>query len=113
MQYRSVVRSRLRSILIPLALYAVSGAVVAYFVHHAQHGDRGIETKLSLKQQIVDLQTELDGLKAEHAQWESRVAMLRSASVDRDLLEEEARLNLNRLHRNDVVIMLGGAGSGR
>ena len=33
--------------------------------------------------------------------------MLRNSSVDRDLLEERARLTLNRLHRNDVVIMTG------
>jgi cell division protein FtsB len=108
-----VVRSRLRAFLIPLVLYIVSAAVVGYFVYHAQHGDRGIATKMALKQQIVDLQGELDTLKAEHAEWDSRVAMLRTESVDRDLLEEQARLTLNRLHRNDVVIMTGGAGAAR
>jgi cell division protein FtsB len=104
-----VVRSRLRAIVIPLVLYLVSGGVVGYFVYHAQHGDRGILTKLALKQEIVDLQKELDDLKADHAQWDARVAMLRNESVDRDLLEEQARATLNRLHRNDVVIMTGAA----
>lgn len=108
-----VVRSRLRAFLIPLVLYLVSGAVVGYFVYHAQHGDRGIATKMALKQQIVDLQAELDTLKTEHAQWDARVAMLRNESVDRDLLEEQARLTLNRLHRNDVVIMTGGGAAAR
>jgi cell division protein FtsB len=102
-----VVRSRLRRFLLPLALYCASGAVVGYFVYHAQHGNRGIETKLSLKQEIVRLNIELASLKSERGEWERRVAMLRPNSVDRDLLEERARLELNRLHRNDVVIMTG------
>jgi cell division protein FtsB len=102
-----VVRSRLRAFLIPLVLYLVSGGVVGYFVYHAQHGDRGIATKMALKQQIVDLTKELDELKGEHTRWDERVAMLRNESVDKDLLDEEARLTLNRLHRNDVVIMTG------
>jgi cell division protein FtsB len=102
-----VVRSRLRRFLIPLALYCVSGAVVGYFVYHAQHGNRGIETKLALKQEILRLGQELSVLKGERGEWERRVGMLRSAAVDRDLLEERVRLELNRIHRNDVVIMTG------
>jgi cell division protein FtsB len=102
-----VVRSRIRSILVPLALYLVSGLTVGYFVYHSQHGNRGLETKLTLRQQIVALDQDLSDLRNERAEWERRVAMLRNNSVDRDLLDERARLTLNRLHRNDVVIMTG------
>jgi cell division protein FtsB len=31
--------------------------------------------------------------------------MFRADHIDRDLLEEQARLVLGRVHRNDVVIM--------
>jgi cell division protein FtsB len=102
-----VVRRRLRAFLIPLLLYAVSGGAVYYFMYHAQHGSRGIETKAALKRQIVELDAELAELKSERKDWERRVAMMRSDGVDRDLLEERVRLTLNRLHRNDVVIMTG------
>ena len=102
-----VVRRRLRAVLIPLVLYAVSGGAVYYFMYHAQHGSRGIETKAALKQQIVEMERELGELKDERADWERRVAMMRTDNVDRDLLDERARLTLNRLHRNDVVIMTG------
>jgi cell division protein FtsB len=102
-----VVRYRIRAVLIPLALYLVSGLTVGYFVYHSQHGDRGLETKLVLRQQILALDDELAGLKEEKTDWERRVSMLRTSSVDRDLLEERARLTLNRMHRNDVVIMTG------
>jgi cell division protein FtsB len=104
-----VVRSRIRAILVPLALYLVSGLTVGYFVYHSQHGNRGLETKMTLRQQIAALDQDLADLKQERADWERRVSMLRNASVDRDLLDERARLSLNRLHKNDVVIMTGEA----
>lgn len=100
-----VVRYRFRAVVMPLVLYLVSGLTVGYFIYHSQHGNRGLETKLSLRQKIVTLDQELANLKDERADWERRVSMLRNSSVDRDLLDERARLTLNRLHRNDVVIM--------
>ena len=102
-----VVRRRLRAFLVPMLLYAVSGGAVYYFMYHAQHGNRGIETKAALKQQIVEMDAEIATLRSERKDWERRVAMMRTGTVDRDLLEERARLTLNRLHRNDVVVMTG------
>lgn len=102
-----VVRYRIRAVLIPLVLYLVSGLTVGYFIYHSQHGNRGLETKIELRQQIIALDAELAGLKDERNDWERRVSMLRNSSVDRDLLEERERLTLNRLHKNDVVIMTG------
>jgi cell division protein FtsB len=102
-----VVRNRIRAFLVPLVLYLVSGLAVGYFIYHSQHGNRGLETKIELRQQIIALDDELAGLKVERGDWERRVAMLRNSSVDRDLLDERARLTLNRLHKNDVVIMTG------
>ena len=43
--------------------------------------------------------------EAERAVWEHRVALLRSEQIDRDLLEERARVVLGRVHPNDVVII--------
>jgi cell division protein FtsB len=108
-----VVKTRLRSVLLPLALYAVSGLVAAYFVYHAQNGNRGLDTKRALKIQVAQLQLELDDLAVVRQDWERRVAMFRTESVDRDLLDEQARFVLNRLHRNDVVIMTGDAAQSR
>jgi cell division protein FtsB len=101
-----VIRRRLRAFLFPLALYCVSGAVSSYFVWHAVHGDRGLLAKVEYRQQAAALQSEHDGLKGERQALERRIAMLRAESVERDLLEEEARVQLGRVHRNDVVIFL-------
>jgi cell division protein FtsB len=100
-----VVRRRLRTVLIPLALYGVSAAVVGYFLHNANIGSRGLLAKQALKIQIYEVNRELETAKAEHAEWNRRVALLKAAHVDRDLLEERARLLLGRVHRNDVIII--------
>ncbi len=102
-----VVRKRARKILIPLALYGVSGLMVAYFVHHAHSGARGLEAKRQLKTQAYEISAELETLKTERSEWERRIALLRSDQIDRDLLEERARGLLGRVHRNDVVIITG------
>ena len=102
-----VVRRRARKFLIPLALYSVSALVVGYFVHHAHICSRGIEAKRQLKLQAAATETELEALKSERAEWERRIALLRSDQIDRDLLEERARTFLGRVHRNDLVIITG------
>ena len=102
-----VVRKRARAILLPLALYSASGLAVGYFVHHAHNGSRGLEAKRVLKIQVEETTRELDAAKADRAAWERRIALLRSDQIDRDLLEERARVMLGRVHRNDLVIITG------
>ncbi|HVL70930.1 MAG TPA: septum formation initiator family protein [Beijerinckiaceae bacterium] len=102
-----VVRKRARAILVPLVLYGVSALVVGYFVHHAHNGDRGLDMKRQLKIQAHEITAELDELRAERADWERRIALLRSDQIDRDLLEERARTMLGRVHRNDLVVITG------
>ena len=100
-----VIRRRARALLIPLALYAGAGAMAAYFVNQAHEGDRGIKEKQRLKIEVFNLNAELEGVRVERAGWERRVAMFRSGAVDRDLLDERSRVLLNRVHKNELVIM--------
>ncbi len=102
-----VIRRRLRRFLIPLVLYSISAAVVGYFVHHAHSGARGIEAQQKYEAQVAELTHELDALKTERTDWERRISLLRSDQIDRDLLEERARVMLGRVHRNDLVIITG------
>lgn len=104
-----VIRRRARRILIPLVLYSISAAVAAYFVHHAHSGARGFEAREHYEAQADELTKELNVLKTERTDWERRIALLRSDQIDRDLLDERARIILGRVHRNDLVIMLGNA----
>lgn len=100
-----VVRRGLRSLLISLALYLVSGGAVAYFMFHAQHGSRGLEARGTLQESLREAEGELAALVAERKGWEQRLALVRDDAVDRDLLDERARRMLGRVHPNDVVIM--------
>lgn len=100
-----VVRRRVRMVVLPLALWSVSALVVGYFVTQAENGNRGLEAKRALKIQAYKLGQELAAAKAERATWEHRVNLLRSEQIDRDLLEERARVVLGRVHANDVVVI--------
>jgi cell division protein FtsB len=102
-----VIRRRARRFLIPLTLYGVSAAVAAYFVHHAHSGARGIEARQQYEAQVAELSAEFDGLRTQRSDWERRIALLRSDQIDRDLLEERARVMLGRVHKNDLVIVTG------
>ena len=100
-----VIRRGVRSVFITLALYLVSGAVVSYFLFHAQHGTRGLEARDTLQGTLREMETELAALTAERKSWEQRLSLVRDEAVDRDLLEEMARNTLGRVHKNDVILM--------
>lgn len=100
-----VVRRRLRTVVAILGAYALGACLVAYFLHNAKIGNRGWTAKQELKVQIYELNRELGGAKAERTEWERRLALLRADQVDRDLLEERARILLGRVHKNDVVVI--------
>ncbi|HYP57708.1 MAG TPA: septum formation initiator family protein [Beijerinckia sp.] len=101
-----VIRRRVRAILYPLALYCVSGAVASYFVWHAVNGERGLKTQDEYELQIAQLRGQLNNLKAEHDQWRHRIDLMQGETIDRDILDEEARSLLGRGHKNDLVVFL-------
>jgi cell division protein FtsB len=85
-----VTRKWLRAGLIALALYSVAAAVIGYFGVNAYSGNRGLRAKQDLDEQIAQLNGELASLRAERATWERRVLLLRSGSIDPDMLDELA-----------------------
>ncbi|MEN9755215.1 MAG: hypothetical protein RLZ07_1597 [Pseudomonadota bacterium] len=101
-----VVKRRFRGIFLPLVLYVASGAAAFFFVNEARTGSRGIDTRNALLAEISRLTRDRDHLQSERISIEHRNAMLLSASLDPDLLEERARLILNRGRSTDVVIAL-------
>ena len=100
-----VIRTRFRSIFIPVVLFLLSGASGSYFVWHALNGERGLNAKVAYQAKIADLSGELRGLVAACERMERRVAMMQTDQVERDILEEEARLILGRVGKTDLVIL--------
>ncbi len=101
-----VVRTRLASVLLPLAFYVFSGAVGSFFIWHAFHGERGIAADLEYRRQMTDVEAQLKTVRAEKAQWQKRIDLLRGPEIDRDLLDEEARNLLNRVNKTDLLVLL-------
>ena len=107
-----VKRKRIRSIVIPIVFYLALGTASGYLVWNASTGERGLAAKADYESKTAQLQEELAALKQERERWERRVAGLSPQSVDRDLLDEEAHTMLNRVGKDELVIMTGG-GSAR
>jgi cell division protein FtsB len=101
-----VTRKRLRSFLTALGLYLGAALFIGYFGVNAYSGNYGLKAKQDLDRQIAELTGELDQLKAERTQWQRRVALLKSDSLDPDMLDERARAVLNYVHPKDVTLLI-------
>ena len=99
-----VVRSRARAILVPLFFYLVLGSASAYLVKSAATGQNGAEARATFDRESTELTAKLAALQEERERWRHRVDSLRNESIDRDLLEQEARARLNRVGKDEVVI---------
>ncbi len=99
-----VVRTRLRAIVAPLLFYVFAGVASSYFVYTAVNGERGLKTKEDYRKQIGAVTADLDALKADRAQWEHRISLMRSEAIDADLLSEQARAKLDFVDPRDLVI---------
>ncbi|MBN8919161.1 MAG: septum formation initiator family protein [Rhizobiales bacterium] len=100
-----VSRTRFRTALTTLGLYLTAAALIGYFGMHAFTGNRGLKAKQDLAVQLGELSTELNGLKQERIGWQRRVALLRSESLDPDMLDERARAMLDYVHPRDLVLL--------
>lgn len=94
-------RPNLRKLVFP----AFATAFLTYFGFHAMQGSYGIWSKMKYDAEAVELQATLDEIRAEHADLERHMAMLRPASLDPDLVDERARRALNVLGPNEVIIL--------
>ncbi len=78
--------------------------VVGYFLFHAVQGDRGILAWAELKQEVAEAEQTLDWLTEARKKLDSRVSLLRSGSLDRDLLDERARIVSGLANPDEIVI---------
>jgi cell division protein FtsB len=98
-----VSHTRLKAVLTGLALYALAAMMIGYFGVNAYTGKYGLNARQELDQEIIALTSELVRLKNERAEGEKRVALLRSAGVDPDMLDERVRFQLDYANPRDLV----------
>ena len=95
-----------RTILTALGLYTFAALFIGYFAVNAFTGNHGLRAQADLDQQMAAMQGELKHLKAEHALWERRVALLRSDRIDPDMLDECARALLGLVDPRDLTLLI-------
>jgi cell division protein FtsB len=99
-----VTRKRLRSFLATLGLYVAVALLIGYFGVNAYTGNHGLRAQKDLDQQTAQSSDELAVLKAERVNWERRVSLLKSNSLDPDLLDERARALLDYVDPRELVL---------
>jgi cell division protein FtsB len=97
---------RRRTILTALGLYLFAALFIGYFAVNAFTGNHGLRAYQDLDKQLATMQTELDCLKVERAQWEHRVSLLRSDRIDPDMLDERARAILGYVDPRDLTLLV-------
>lgn len=96
-QHRAIVRENLISL--------IGICLCLYFTYHAVQGNRSFMRLFALNSQIETMSQEEQILSGQRTLLEEKVAMMRPGSLNRDLLEERARVVLGYKNENDVVIL--------
>ncbi len=101
-----VTRRRLRTVLTTLGLYVAAALLIGYFGVNAYTGNHGIRARQGLDAQLEQLASERDVLRQERQRWERRVALLKSQSIDPDMLDERARALLDYVDTREITLMV-------
>ncbi|MEO0544355.1 MAG: septum formation initiator family protein [Pseudomonadota bacterium] len=99
-QYR---KSWIRYSWFPVLAFAASG----YFYYHAIEGRYGLEQSKVYQQQIISLQAQVDELIAARKLLDSRTEALSDGSLERDMIDEQARTMLGLSRNNELVLLHG------
>ncbi|MBT3360439.1 MAG: septum formation initiator family protein [Rhodospirillales bacterium] len=78
--------------------------VVAYFAYHVVQGDRGMIAWWNLKQRVATARAVLHEITETRQTIQHRVGLLHPGSLDRDMLDERARLMLNYGKKDELII---------
>lgn len=79
--------------------------VMFYLAFHAVSGERGVLAWFKANRKLEISQLELQKTKDEQQSLARKVALLKSRSVDLDMLDEESRRVLGFAQPNEVVIL--------
>ena len=93
-----------------LIVPAVSALFLSYFGFHAYHGEFGIYSKYRYEARAVELRAELDAIRAKRMELERRVQLLQDGTLEKDMLDEQARRALGMSRADEVTIMLDASG---
>lgn len=85
-------------------LPAITIAFVSYFGYHCIHGDYGLRATEAFERQRLQRERELAVLTAQRERLERQVALMSDGSLEKDMLDEKARYQLNVSRADEIVI---------
>jgi cell division protein FtsB len=88
-----------------LILPLLTALFVSYFGYHALYGANGLYSKHIIEDQTSQLQAKLDVLTDRRKAMHQQVALLSDGSVEKDMLDEQARRALNLAQPGELVIL--------
>lgn len=96
------IRNRLRALAPPVVFLALT----YYFWWNAVHGKSGLEAQHVQQQELARAQAHFQAVEAARTAWQTKIADLNGQSIQRDMLDEQARQVLNLANPQDLVIEL-------
>ncbi|OLL53813.1 septum formation initiator family protein [Bartonella henselae] len=99
-------KQKRRSIKMRFVLPLMTVGVLSYFSYHIYHGEYGLYSRSEVNQYIVELEEELQKLEAERIFIEKRISLLRNGHIEKDMLDEYVRRNLNFSKPNELTILI-------
>lgn len=79
-------------------------AFLSYFGYHSIHGDYGLRAAENFENLKVERSRELASLVKQRRELERQVQLLSDGSLERDMLDEKARYQLNMSRADEIVI---------
>ena len=95
-----------RRLIYSLVLVSIASLATSFFFWHAVNGQRGLKAGEEYEQRLTQLKFERDLLKLQRLQIQHRLALIKGEKVDADILEDEVRKTLGRVHKNEVVVLM-------
>src|SRR3990167_9985083 len=80
-------------------------SIIGYFIYHSIQGDRGILAWVQLQERLGQAIYQLNDTIKERRALEEIVQDLRPESINRDLLDQQVRLQLGYTHPDEIVIL--------
>jgi cell division protein FtsB len=88
-----------------LILPVATALFLTYFGYHALYGGNGLYSKHIVEEQTKELQAKLDDLTSRRQALQQQVALLSDGTVEKDMLDEQARRALNMAQPGELVIL--------
>lgn len=88
-----------------LVVPAITVAFVSYFSYHSLHGSFGLEAGERFERLRVERSAELKTLRDTRISLERQVELLSDGSLERDMIDETSRYQLNVSRPDEIVIM--------